>query len=619
MLPSFVTWTLNFFGHKFPNISIGIHLAKRWYGLGAAKQYNCTRPDDSLAIFESESSLGGTWGDQRLYPLLKSNNLFGTYEYPDFPMDAATFGIKPGQHIPGPVINAYLKAYAAKFSITNLIRLQTKVIAAEHQDTLAGGWILTVTNSNQEESKVFTRRLIVATGMTSEAFLPHFQGQETFGGPIFHNKHFMLNRGTLTTAKSVTIFGATKSAWDAAYAYAMAGVKVNWVIRSTGRGPCWMSPPFVTPLKKWIEKLANIRFLTWFSPCVFSEAGGYSAIRNFLHGTAIGRAIVNIFWSIIGGDVITLGRFDKHPETAKLKPWTHPMFTGTSFSIFNYDTDIFDLIKKGDKISIHIGEVTHLSPGKVHLADGTELDSDAFLAVTGWKHVPPMKFLPEGIDKELGLPHARSKDAPAEDLANQQDLIERADREIFERYPRLKDQPVWNKDYVPLTSQTGINTTDDITPWTPLTPYMLHRFIVPPSERFLKARDVAFVGMVSNFSNILTAHLQGLWVSAYFSGLLANDPAAAIADEKAMQALCYEAVLHNRFGKWRYPTDWGSRAPSFIFDAVPYLDMLLHDMGLEPHRKRGFMTEIWDPYGPEDYRNVNEEWQKKYENTKGAI
>ncbi|PGH32257.1 hypothetical protein GX50_04922 [[Emmonsia] crescens] len=590
-----------------------------WYGLGAAKQYHCTRPDDSLAIFESESSLGGTWGDQRLYPLLKSNNLIGTYEYPDFPMDTATFGIKSGEHIPGQVINAYLKAYAAKFGIADLVRLQTKVIVAEHQDTVAGGWILTVTNSKQEESKVFVRRLILATGMTSEAFLPHFDGQETFGGPIFHNKHFMLNRDTLKTAKSVTILGATKSAWDAAYAYAMAGVKVNWVIRSTGRGPCWMSPPFVTPLKKWIEKLANIRFLTWFSPCIFSEAGGYSGIRDFLHGTAIGRAIVNGFWSVLGGDVITLGGFNKHPETAKLKPWTHAMFTGTSFSIFNYDTDFFDLIKNGDKISIHVGEVNHLSPGKVHLADGTELESDAFLAVTGWKHVPPMKFLPEGIDKQLGLPHALSEDAPAEDLANQQDLIERADKEILERFPRLKDQPVWNKDYVPLTSQNGIDTTDAITPWTPLTPYMLHHFIVPPSERFLRLRDVAFVGMVSNFSNVITAHIQGLWVSAYFSGLLANDPATAIGDEKAMQALRYKTVLHNRFGKWRYPTDWGSKAPNFIFDAVPYLDMLQRDMGLEPRRKGGFMAEIWDPYGPEDYRNINDEWRRKYENAKSAI
>lgn len=26
---------------------------------------------------------------------------------------------------------------------------------------------------------------------------------------------------------------------------------------ATGHGPAWIAPPFVTPLKKWIEKLAS--------------------------------------------------------------------------------------------------------------------------------------------------------------------------------------------------------------------------------------------------------------------------------------------------------------------------------------------------------------------------
>ena len=146
-------------------------------------------------------------------------------------MDSATFGVKPGEHIPGEVIHTYLKAYTAKFGITDLIRLQTNVLVAEHQDTENGGWVLTVADSKQEVTKVFARRLIIATGLTSDAFLPHFDGQETFGGRIFHGKDFKQNRDTLQTAKSVTVLSAGKFAWDAVYAYAMAGVKVNWVIR----------------------------------------------------------------------------------------------------------------------------------------------------------------------------------------------------------------------------------------------------------------------------------------------------------------------------------------------------------------------------------------------------
>lgn len=202
-----------------------------WYGLGAAKQYHCICPESSLVIFDSAPTLGGTWADHRIYPGLKSNNLFGTYEFPDFPMDTEVFGVKPREHIPGSVLNAYLRAYAANFGIDSLIRANTKVTTAKHEDTPAGGWVLTTESAGKDVTTVFARRLIVATGLTSEAYLPRFDGQDTFGGRVFHGKDFLQNKDTIQEGKSVTVYGGTKFAWDAVYAYASAGVKVDWVIR----------------------------------------------------------------------------------------------------------------------------------------------------------------------------------------------------------------------------------------------------------------------------------------------------------------------------------------------------------------------------------------------------
>ncbi|KAL2139039.1 hypothetical protein VTI28DRAFT_5877 [Corynascus sepedonium] len=604
-----------------------------WFGLGAAKQYRFTNPTSSLVVFDGQDTLGGTWAAERLYPGLRSNNLWGTLEYPDFPMSTTRFNVTAGSHIPGEVIHEYLKAYAAEFGLTEHIRLRTSVLSAEHVDEAEGGWILTVASaatdgeSGRQETRVKVRRLIVATGLSSEAYLPHFDGQETFGGRIFHGKHFQQNRDTLKTAKSVVIFGGTKFAWDAAYAYATAGVETHMVIRSSGHGPCWMSPPYVTPLKRWIEKLAHIRALTWFSPCIWGSVDGYVWIRNFLHRTALGRKIVDIFWSILGSDVISLNKYDSHPETAKLKPWLSAMFVGTSFSILNYESDFFQLVKDG-RIRVHISEITHLSPGKVHLSDGVQLVADVLLAHTGWKHVPPLRFLPEGIDKELGIPHVSDNDnndrtlpSAPDDLACEPGVIERADSQILALFPRLRNEPVWNRAYTPLEDQKGISIRAEATAEPPhstrLTPFVLHRFIVPPSGRLLRARDIAFVGMVTNFSTVITAHVQGLWVGAYFRGLLGPDSglagngSGADSNDQQLEALRREAVLHNRFGRWRYPVDWGtSRAPSFVFDAVPYLDLLLRDLGLETHRKGGALAEIFSPYGPEDYRAVNEEWAR---------
>jgi cation diffusion facilitator CzcD-associated flavoprotein CzcO len=184
-----------------------------------------------VVVLDAQSTLGGTWAAQRLYPGLKSNNLLGTFEYPDFPMSSDIFPVSTGRHITGDAVYQYLDAYAERFGLKPLLRLETKVISATHQDTQEGGWHLVIANSKEEESKVFARRLIIATGVTSEAWLPHFDGQESFGGRIFHGKYFQQNKDTLQSARTVTVLGGGKFAWDAVYAYATAGVNINWIIR----------------------------------------------------------------------------------------------------------------------------------------------------------------------------------------------------------------------------------------------------------------------------------------------------------------------------------------------------------------------------------------------------
>ncbi|KAK3688198.1 hypothetical protein B0T22DRAFT_458928 [Podospora appendiculata] len=581
-------------------------------GLAAAKAFHQINPNKSLAILDANSSLGGVWSKQRLYPGLKTNNMLGTYDYPDFPMDTETFGVKPGEHIPGEVMHDYLSKYAEKFDIADKIRYQHKSLTAEHQEGPEGGWILTVQNG-ETETRISARKLIMATGLASAPFLPHFRGQEVFGLPIFHGKDFLQHSDTLDSAKSVTVFGGTKSGWDVVYAYASKGIKVEWVIRESGHGPAWMAPPYVTPFKKWLEKLVNIRYLTWFSPCIWGTADGYEGMRKFYHQTAIGRAITDFFWSTLGNDVISLNKYDSHPETRKLKPWSEAMFTASSFSILNYPTDFFDVVRNGT-VKVHIADVTHLSPGKVHLSDGAQLETDLLCCVTGWKHVPAIKFLPEGIDKELGIPHTPSTSEPYF-TPNQ---VQRADDEILSRFPRLRNQPVQNKNLKPLVDNKGISTTDEINPSTALTPYTLYRFIAPPSATFLQTRDTAFAGVTSSFATALIAHAQSIWIYAYLNDKLPAKvlpPVTARANieqpAKSIQDLQYETVLHARFGKWRYPAGHGSQFPDFVFDAVPYLDLLVGDLGLEVHRKKSWWREIVMPYGPEDYTDLVAEFAGK--------
>lgn len=204
-----------------------------WFGLAAAKTYLQVHPESKVILLEAESSVGGVWSENRLYPGLMSNNMVGTYEYPDFPMDEKTFGVKPGEHIPAQVVHDYLTSYAKKFGVFECTKFKTKVESIERGEK--GGWLLKTTAGNIQSSK-----LIVATGMTSQAFLPTFKGQESFGVPLFHGKDFLKNAETLTTSKRVTVFGSTKSAWDAVYTYASKGIEVDWIIRGRAGGS---SPP----------------------------------------------------------------------------------------------------------------------------------------------------------------------------------------------------------------------------------------------------------------------------------------------------------------------------------------------------------------------------------------
>jgi len=197
-----------------------------------------------MAVLDSSPTLGGVWAEHRLYPGLHSNNMKGTLEYPDFPMEESKFGVKAGQHLPGTAIHAYHIAYAKHFGFFDLIRTKTKVVSAEHQAD--GGWVLTVLRDFDvlqphlalPQTKLFAQRLVVATGLTSEPFLPRIEGQEDFGAPLFHARDFLQNAHTIDPDESrrVTVLGGTKFAWDAVYAYATKGVKVDWVIRGKSPG-----------------------------------------------------------------------------------------------------------------------------------------------------------------------------------------------------------------------------------------------------------------------------------------------------------------------------------------------------------------------------------------------
>lgn len=619
---------------KLPNSSI-TNSRTGWCGLSATKTYLQVNPSSNVVLLEAASSVGGVWAKHRLYKGLKSNNMLGTYEFSDLPMDEETFGVKPGQHIPGHVIQRYLEMYVERFGFEGCIRFNSRVESVEHREG-GWGWRLTVVNCHGDGEKktkttttttIETKKLIMATGLTSQPYLPQFPGQESFSAPLFHCRDLLQHEDEiLKKDERVAVFGGTKSSWDAAYACATSGTQVDWIIRESGHGPCWMAPPYVTPLKKWLEKLVTTRFLTWFSPCIWGDADGYGFVRRMLHSTWLGRKIVNAFWEVLADDVNKANGYDEHPEVKKLKPWISPFWIASSLSILNYPTDFFDLVKNG-KIRIHISDIDHLSENTIHLSTGTSIKTTALICSTGWKATPNITFLPAGIDKELGFPWSKDILDP--------EMIKYADEEILTRFPVLKNQPTPNEKFKPLSETAEVTAPH---------PFRLARFMVPTSQEMLKEKSIAFMGVTMTISTTLIAQTQALWISAYFTDKLTLTPSSqdmkcppslvkllqkkqtiehqhphspspsdhdSDIDSDIVYNILWETALHTEFGKFRYPGGFGRRNPDFVFDAVPYVDLLLRDLGVRGCRKEGlwgWFRDWVEAYGVEDYRGVVEEW-----------
>lgn len=195
-----------------------------------AKTYLQLNPQSSLAILDEGSDVGGVWGKDRLYPLLKTNNQFPGIQFSDFPIVDDT--LVDGQHIPGPIVNRYLGQFADAFDLTRRVQVGSRVRDAEIQPDST--WILKVVAAGKER-RVATSRLVVACGQTSEPRMPNLKGVDSYENPLFHSREYAMQAPQIKDAKNVVVVGGAKSGYDVAYALASTGVQVHWVIRKSGK------------------------------------------------------------------------------------------------------------------------------------------------------------------------------------------------------------------------------------------------------------------------------------------------------------------------------------------------------------------------------------------------
>lgn len=471
-----------------------------------AKTYLQVHPKGKLVVVDQAKSIGGSWAKERLYPGLKTNNVFGSYEFSDFPMIPENYGMKSAGHIPGEVVHAYFCDVAAHYGIDSRLRLETYVRSATLRDD--GKWVINIESNNQPQrqaSVLVATKLVLATGLTSEPYLPTFPGQDNFGGPILHSKQLGFQADYLSSRNNIVVLGGNKSAWDACYSAAISGSCVHMIIRPSGGGPSYVWPRSFSwgPFNLSLALLSATRLFILFDPTPHGKKGPFAFLRYLLHRTSIGQKICQFFWHQLDLRIKKLNGYDTCPELQKLEPWTTPFWMGNSLSIHNYDTNWFDLVRAG-KINIHIADLASLSNGHAHLSTGETLDADALVCCTGWHSDPTV---------EINLPCLTSSIPHQIKLAETDPESLAAEREIHNDIRYLHTLPRRTTNAPLILGHTAHHHS---------TSYGLYRMVVPSEPICLEKKNIAFIGSHSSIHAILVGQAQALWITAFFQHKVKN-------------------------------------------------------------------------------------------------
>ncbi|RMZ87300.1 hypothetical protein DV736_g5479, partial [Chaetothyriales sp. CBS 134916] len=534
-------------------------------------------------------TLGGVWAQENLYPGLRTNNLRGAIDFADFPMHDG-FGVPDGKQVPAEVMHEYLKQYAQKWDILRRIEFETFVDEITRLDGRVG-WNVRVKSANGQSQDWQTRKLVVATGVSHRPHRPQLPDADKFEAPIIHSAEMGKLAGPILSdpdVKVVALLGGAKSAYDAAHMAATAGKQVEWIVRKSGKGPCWVFPPFETvgPFKIWKEMLPVRRIITCLSPCFWPDGLGW--IRSFFHFTGIGQSITQAFWRNVHAATLHQCQYQGgNKELNVLTPEQSPFWYGTATGVYNYNPDLFDFIRSG-QVRVHREDIEALAPHKVLLANGTSLDSDALITATGFSAKPTLKFSPPSLHSDLGVPTTSYSEAQREFWRY---LNHKSELTIAATYPRLLMGPFKApKSTVVQPYNPGID------PELQHTPYRLYRAIAPPGLTVQADRSLVFIGMLGgSIAATIRLELQCLWAYAYLNDKLTINT-DHVFDETALMA---------RYCRYRAPFGHGRFYPDLVFDLLPYFDMLVRDLGLPTWRKSNILTELFSPYRQADYRGIS--------------
>ncbi|KAI1272461.1 hypothetical protein F5Y07DRAFT_412632 [Xylaria sp. FL0933] len=555
-----------------------------WYGLVAARTYLRLRPSAKLIVIDSDSTVGGVWSKDRLYPNLVAQVRHGLFNYSDTPMPR-NGGNPKDPKVTGDMIHDYLQKYAEDHDLLSHIRFNTFVTDAKK---FQGGWRLSLKGTDEI---IETEKLLVATGVTSIPNLPNLDFSASTL-PIIHSRDLGTHYQEIgdEEIKEVVVVGAAKSAYDAVYLLLKMGKKVTWAIRREGAGPLAILPYKVLNFINAIA-FASTRLMSHLSPSILNTKG---SLYKLFHQTRPGRWCVNRFWDFLDLNSAIHAGYGKGDHVAELKPEIERQSVFWSHSGLGLVTlpDFWPTLHNPN-LTVRRDEIEKIKGNTIKFKSAEQIDTDYLIMCTGWgdhfgmfdPHHKAMIGLPAYGEHIEASPESQDIDWKA--------YYETADKTVDEKLPFLANPP-------------KVKYTKGLDPslqkrWN------LYRRVVPVSMAAKGDRSLAILGQIHTVQTPLLSEVQSLWAILYLLGEI---------ELPDVDTMAKEVSLWNTWTRKRY-LGQGQKHTYSLYDFIPYIDSVFEDLKLDSHRKSNFLSELFSPYEPQDFNGfVDEYLRTRTETTK---
>ena len=327
-------------------------------GVSAAHHIKEGSPDRSFVILESRERMGGTW-DLFRYPGVRS----------DSDMHTLGFAFRPWREAKaiadGPSIRKYVKATASESGLTEHLRLQHKVVAADF-DQSNSRWTVQVDNAGQ--SKQMSCNFLFMCGgyyNYTSGYTPEFAGCENYAGTVVHPQHWPEDLDY--SGKKVLVIGSGATAMTLVPAMAETAAKVTMLQRS----PTYVvSRPDQDAIANFLRKFLPEKLAYRLTRFKNIELQRFFFNRTRTQPEKVKAKLLEMVREQLGDKVDV----EKH-FTPSYNPWDQRLCLVPN-------ADLFESLKSGkaEVVTDHIDEFVEQG---IRLKSGDVLEADIIVTATG--------------------------------------------------------------------------------------------------------------------------------------------------------------------------------------------------------------------------------------------